>query len=115
MKLDRFTIAVTNMTAMVGFYNTVFDAGLTEIPNSPFYAGTVTEFDLLFCPNDIAEVQAEKNRIQMRFTVEDIETVVKLAKANGGGAYGDRHDTEAEIGWGIHDPDGNSIELRQVK
>ncbi|MGJ3237959.1 MAG: VOC family protein [Anaerolineae bacterium] len=115
MKLDQFTIAVTNMKAMVAFYNAVFDAGLVAIPNSPFYAGKLRGFDLLFCPNDVAEVQAEKNRIQIRFTVEDIEAVIQRAEANGGGAYGDRHDTEAEIGWSIHDPDGNSIELRQVK
>ncbi|NJL57140.1 VOC family protein [bacterium] len=115
MKLDQFTIAVTNMTTMVAFYNDVFEAGLTAIPNSPFYVGQLTGFDLVFCPNNIAEVQAEKNRIQMRFNVEDVEVVVNRAKANGGGTYGDRHDTEAEIGWGIHDPDGNSIELRQAK
>ncbi|MGJ3240707.1 MAG: VOC family protein [Anaerolineae bacterium] len=115
MQLDKFTIAVTDMTAMVAFYNAVFDAELKSIPDSPFFAGKIAGVDLLFCPNEIAQVVAEKNRIQMLFTVGDVEAVVASAAKHGGGDYGDRHETDTLIGWGIYDPDGNSIELRELK
>ena len=115
MELSNFTIAVTNMTAMVGFYNAVFDAQLTAIPNSPFFKGRIAGMSLLFCPNEITEINAEKNRIQMGFIVHDVEAVVRKAQIYGGEAYGERHETEERRAWGICDPDGNSIEIQQVK
>ena len=114
MLLDKLTIAVTDGPAMVAFYNAVFDAKLQAIEGTPFHIGEIAGVALMFCPNDILEIEADKNRIQLRFTVDDIERVVQLAEANGGRAYGDRHDDEVAILWGISDPDGNSIELRQV-
>ncbi|MGF1504174.1 MAG: hypothetical protein ACFB51_03405 [Anaerolineae bacterium] len=59
----------------------MFNADLSIIPETPFYLGRLAGFELLLCPNDIAEVNAEKNRIQLRFTVPDIEAVVRLANA----------------------------------
>jgi predicted enzyme related to lactoylglutathione lyase len=111
MKLDRFTVAVTDMEAMVAFYNALFDAELKA--HDPFHMGRLGSLELVFCPNYIAEVNAEKNRIQMRFVVADIEAVVAQAEAAGGAAYGERYETDTFIGWGICDPDGNSIELIQ--
>lgn len=115
MILDKFTIATTHTEAMVAFYNAVFHAGLTPIAGTPFYAGSLAGFALMFCPNDIVQIKAEKNRIQMRFTVDDLAAVMAKASAHGGGPYGERYEDDSTIGWGIHDPDGNSIELRQVK
>lgn len=115
MILDKFTIATTHTEAMVAFYNAAFDADLKPIHGTPFYAGTLAGLALMFCPNEIVQIKAEKNRIQMRFTVEDVAAVVARASAHGGGPYGERYEDTTAIGWGIHDPDGNSIELRQVK
>lgn len=115
MTLDKLTIATTNTSAMVTFYNAVFNAGLRAIPETPFFAGQIGGIALMFCPNEITQIKAEKNRIQMRFTVDDIDAIIASAQVNGGDTYGDRHADEAVIAWGISDPDGNSIELRQLK
>ncbi len=115
MKVDKLTIAVTNTAAMVAFYNTVFDAKIRAIADSPFYSGTFAGTQIMLCPNSIAQVEATKNRIQLRVDVDNIATVVSTAVRNGGGDYGDRHEDESSIVQGIFDPDGNSIELIQQK
>ena len=115
MHLDRFTIAATDVPNMVRFYNAVFGANLQVIPNTPFHAGKLGNCELLVCSNDVIQIDAKQNRIQMRFCVEDIEEVVRVAQASGGGAFGDRFEDDRRIAWGIHDPDGNSIELYQLK
>jgi len=115
MQVDKFTIAVTDMEGMVAFYNAVFDAGLTPIPDTPFYAGKLGAMQLLFCPNTITQIEAEKNRIQMRLVVDDIAALIATAAANGGGAYGDPHEDDTQMMHGISDPDGNSFELIRFK
>ena len=113
MKIDKFTIAITNMPEMVEFYNNVFDAQIKAIESSPFYVGQLAGMELLFCPNFITEIEAEKNRIQFRFVVNDVEAIVERARRGGGAEYGEQRTTETSINWGIVDPDGNSIELIQ--
>ncbi|MEM9037487.1 MAG: VOC family protein [Actinomycetota bacterium] len=111
MRIDRLTIAVTNMAAMVAFYDAVFDGGFDRIEGTDFHLGSLAGFSVLLCPNEIAEVVAEKNRIQLRFVVDDVDALVARAEASGGGAYGERVESDGTIGWGVADPDGNSIEL----
>ena len=113
MKIDKLTIAITNMSEMVEFYNTVLDAQLSPIEGSPFYVGQLAGMELLFCPNFITEIEAEKNRIQLRFVVDDAEAIVAAARTSGGSEYGEYLENEKQINWGIVDPDGNSIELIQ--
>lgn len=113
MKIDKFTIAVTNMEDMVNFYNIVLDAQIKAIEGTPFYAGQLIGTELLFCPNFITEIEADKNRIQFRLVVDDVEEIVNKASTTGGSEYGDCSKTEQFIAWGISDPDGNSIELIQ--
>jgi predicted enzyme related to lactoylglutathione lyase len=113
MKIDKFTIAVTHMEKMVKFYNTVLDTQLKAIEGSPFYAGQLADTELLFCPNFITEIKADKNRIQFRLIVDDLEEIVNKARTSGGSEYGDCVKTEQVINWAISDPDGNSIEIIQ--
>ncbi len=115
MKIDRLTVATTHTEEMIQFYNAVFNARLEVISGSPLYRGKLSGMELIFCPNTIVGIEAEKNRIQLRLIVDDLETVIRQAESNGGGAYGERMEEESRIGWGIHDPDGNSIELMQLK
>ena len=115
MRLNGLTVAVTAMGPMVDFYNSVFAAELSPVPSSPFFRGTLAGLEVLFCPNTIAEVKAEKNRIQLRIAVSNIHRVVGRALASGGGDYGDHQENETRIVHGISDPDGNSIELIQSK
>ena len=115
MKMSKITVAVNEMDAMVTFYNAVFSCNLRPIPETPFYAGTLFNAQLIFCPNAIAEVNAEKNRFQFDVVVEDVDQLVEIAKQSGGSAYNDRSETDSVLVWGIKDPDGNSFALVQTK
>jgi predicted enzyme related to lactoylglutathione lyase len=114
MQIDKLTIATTYTEKMVAFYNTVFNTNLNAVAQSPLYAGHIGNLELVFCPNTIVNIKAEKNRIQFRLIVDDIAFTVRQAEAHGGGAYGERTETDTQINWGISDPDGNSIELVQL-
>ena len=109
MKVERITIAMTNSDAMIEFYNQVFEANLKPVPESPFFSGRLGEFDVLFCPNSIANVKAEQNRQQFRFIVQDAGGLLEKAKRAGG--RGDIQPTEGAIVVSLYDPDGNSMEL----
>lgn len=115
MQMTKLTVAVTNMDTMVSFYNTVFKADLKPIPSSPLFTGKFLNTQLLFCPNTIADVKAEKNRIQMSLTVDDVDAWVQKAMDSGGSIYGDRAETDTMTILGIADPDGNSFELIEMK
>lgn len=114
--IDRITIAVNDVPAMVMFYNTVFDTGLELVdPTSefPFHVGELGGMQLFFCPNTITQIEATKNRLQLRVVVEDINDTISAAVAAGGQKLGDIHASDLAIIAGISDPDGNSIELIQ--
>ena len=116
LKIDRITIAVIQMEEMVRFYNAVFDADLRPVnPHGefPFHMGHLAGLELFFCPNTIPQIEADKNRQQLRFVVDDIEAVIHTAVMASGNKIGDiQHEENALVG-GITDPDGNSIELIQ--
>jgi catechol 2,3-dioxygenase-like lactoylglutathione lyase family enzyme len=111
MKIGRVTIAVTNMPAMLRFYNGVFEADLTLIGGTEFYAGTLAEgISLLFCPNDIAKVEAKQNRQQFRFIVDDLAKIRESVTAYGGQILNSNATDDANS-IGVRDPDGNTIEF----
>jgi catechol 2,3-dioxygenase-like lactoylglutathione lyase family enzyme len=76
MRIDRITLAVTHVDAVIAFYNEIFDAGIEPLVDSPLYAGTLGGVSLLVCPNEIAGVEASRNRHQLRFVVDNIEDVL---------------------------------------
>lgn len=98
---------------MVQFYNAVFQAGLEpfEAFGTTLYKGKLAQVDLLFCPNDILDIKAEKNRQQLSFVVESLTVIVKDALANHGSLMGEIQTSPEGNSCGISDPDGNSIEL----
>ncbi|MEM6431722.1 MAG: VOC family protein [Deinococcota bacterium] len=116
VKIQRVTLAATQVAAMVAFYNAVLDANLSELDGMPsFYQGNLGQLNLLVCPNTVAEVVAEQNRQQFLVEVTDIEDVVNAATQHGGtlmddGITRDEHAARAAL----YDPDGNSLELIQV-
>jgi predicted enzyme related to lactoylglutathione lyase len=116
MEIDRITIAITQMDAMVAFYNAVFDAGLQPLEpmnGFQFYKGRLAGIELLFCPNEIAEVVAERNRHQLRFVVDDVDGMRLKASQSGGGVLDDQTLTTTRKSGSISDPEGNTIELIQ--
>lgn len=111
MKIDRVTIAINNMPAMLRFYNGVFDADLKLIDGTEFYAGTLAEgITVLFCPNDIAKVDAKQNRQQLRFIVEDLKPIRERVTEYEGQVL-QQGDTPDATTIGVMDPDGNTIEF----
>lgn len=116
VRVDRVTVAVNNMPAMVRFYNAAFGADLELIdPTSefPFHAGHLGNLDLIFCPNSLTQIEAEKNRQQLRLVVEDLETVLAAALRAGGQVLGEVQRAGPAVMVGLSDPDNNSIEVIQ--
>ncbi len=116
--VDRVTIAVNDVPAMVDFYNTVFGADL--LPVEPggeftFYTGKLGQLELFFCPNLITQIVAEKNRQQLRFVVSDVEQTIAAGVRAGGKKLGDIQAADRAVAGGLSDPDGNSIELIQYR
>ena len=115
-QLEGITIAPVAVKEMVTFYNGVFEAGLTGFPaaGTTFYRGELAGLRLLFCPNELLQIEAEKNRQQLSFMVDDIEAVVKTAVFHGGTILQEISTMPAGKAAGITDTDGNSIELKQL-
>lgn len=114
--LNRITLATTHMNAMVRFYNLVFDANLQPQPElgAGFHQGVLSGLTLLLCPNDIAGVDASSNRHQLRFTVNDIDEVLRRTQAAGGKVEGKIVQVGSERLAAVRDPDGNTIEFNQT-
>ena len=116
LHIDRITIAVNDMPGMVAFYNAVFGADLARVsPDGPydFHLGRLGGLELFFCPNTLTQIQAEKNRVQLRIVVADVAATMQAALAAGGQLFGEQQTTAQTLTAGISDPDGNSIELIQ--
>lgn len=113
--LDRITVATLNMKAMVKFYEKVFDASLQakSAYGTTLYEGSLANLNLLLCPNEVAKVQAEQNRHQLRFIVTDVEETLRRAWDAGGSLEGDIVEDAGEKVAAVRDPDGNTIEFRQ--
>jgi len=98
---------------MVAFYNETFDCQLVEVPDSPMFAGSLCGFELVMCPNDIAQVVADQNRHQLRFAVEEPEELADQA-VRSGGTIVNRSGYDSSVIIGVADPEGNTFELVAV-
>ncbi len=109
------TLAVTRSEEMAAFYNQVFVAGLERIESGSLtlFRGTLAGIPLLLCPAEIAGIDAKQNRLQLRFEVEDLQSVLRAAVENGGELLGEPDDGDGEVRAAVRDPDGNSIEFVQ--
>lgn len=113
MKIERISVAVTDMDAMIRFYNGVFDAGL-EPANSPgCFRGALAGIPVTFIPNSIVEVVAEQNRQQFSISVNDLDVFLDRVRNSGGIVQDDAIETDTRRAIGVRDPDGNTIELIQ--
>ncbi|MFT5195903.1 MAG: putative enzyme related to lactoylglutathione lyase [Cellvibrionaceae bacterium] len=91
MQLKKITIAPVKTAEMVQFYNAVFDAQLEPFSafGTTLFSGTLAGIELLFCPNEILDIKAEKNRQQLSFIVDDLGLMLQKVQANGGSLMGD--------------------------
>lgn len=116
LALKGITIAAVNVSEMVTFYNALFGAGLQPFEGfgTTLYRGQIAGFPFLLCPNEILGIEADKNRIQLSFTVGDLDTALEVMAANGGMQIQPISDQPDRRLCGIIDPDGNTIELEEL-
>ena len=116
IQLIGFVFSPVDGPAMVKFYNSVFGCGLQPFDalGTTLYRGQIAGLRLIFCPNDLLEIQAEKNRQQLSLAVDDLDELLRLALANGGTQTQDVADGPTGRTGGIADPDGNTIELTEA-
>jgi len=83
-RINRLTLAVNNMDAMIAFYSSVFDIHFSkkEMYGGELFAGKLFGIEILFCPAVIAGNTATQNRHQFDCVVPDIHAVINLATAN---------------------------------
>lgn len=113
--LDHITLATTHTAAMVTFYNRVFEANLVPVSaySSTLHRGSLAGIELLLCPNEIAGVQAEQNRHQLRFRVPNLAQVLARVQAAGGTIDVDQSGDQTARA-AVRDPDGNTLEFVQA-
>ncbi|MEZ5066220.1 MAG: VOC family protein [bacterium] len=112
LSLHQITLAVEDGEAMAAFYNAVFDTGLRPFRagKARFWRGNLAGVNLLFCPNEIASVDARQARHQFLIAVPDLVAAGRLARDCGGAVEGPLRSAGREC-LVVRDPEGNPIEL----
>lgn len=107
----QLDISAENALAMVRFYNDFFAAELApfEAHGTTLYRGKLHGIDLLICPNELAGVEAARNRHQFNYATPDLAAALTAAK-RAGGQVRDETPTSATV----LDPDGNTIVILQA-
>ncbi|NJO83246.1 MAG: VOC family protein [Blastochloris sp.] len=111
MRIERVTLAVSDMDAMVRFYNEVFAAGLSPMADSAMYRGVFGGVPITFCPNDIADVRADQSRHQYRIAVDSLDDTLLKIMTHGGRIKDPVSEEQGERWMSVIDPDGNTLEL----
>ncbi len=116
-KIPGLTVAVTNMKAMVSFYEQVFEMEFQPVSQyqNTLYQGIWGGLSMLFCPAELAKNTATQNRHQFNIEVNDLMAFVTKVKDHGGTLMGDVTDQQNVLSVGIYDPDGNSLVVSQNK
>ncbi len=111
----RITLMTANLTVMTDFYNEVFGADLRPLDRSatPNYQGDLGGQTLLLSPKQNA--RGKQPRQHMSVEVSDIAKTLVRAASNGGTVDGKVSETKTEKRLVIRDPDGNLIELMELK
>lgn len=112
IELGSITLVVENMTAMLRFYNAVFDASFQPseiITGHQTYLGTIAGIRTVLCPNALVGIEAKRNRHQLHYVVTDIHAVIAEAQANGGTILEEIREVHGKQMGAVYDPDQNSI------
>lgn len=114
--LKGLTLAVVRMSAMVDFYQSVFQAEFqpVEAYGAMLFRGKIAGLDVLLCPQEVAGIHVDQSRFQLKFEVQDIHHTLNLALTNGGSLLNAPVDNEGGKAAAVRDPDGNSIEFEQT-
>jgi predicted enzyme related to lactoylglutathione lyase len=117
---SRITLTTANTTAMVNFYNEVFNADLQPVATDDrqavnAYQGNLAGAQLLLYPRQGARSRNEQYRRQLRVEVVDLEETAQLIAAFGGRIESRPMENSQARRMLVRDPDGNIIQLIQLK
>lgn len=112
---SRVMLVTANLSEMVSFYNEVFGAGLQPLDQSATtsYEGDLGGRMLRLFPKQNA--RGKQSRQRMSVEVSDLAKTLAWVAANGGTVDGKVSETATEKRLVVRDPDGNPIELLQMK
>ncbi|MEM1137310.1 MAG: VOC family protein, partial [Bacteroidota bacterium] len=115
IKLKSVTISVEHMEEMLLFYKQVFkcDFDKKHTFNTTLYHSNFAGLNVIFCPNEVAKVDARQNRQQFEFIIPNLEDVIKATKTTGGKMKGEIVISDEKKSAVILDPDGNTIVFTQ--
>jgi predicted enzyme related to lactoylglutathione lyase len=117
IELGSITLVAENMTAMLRFYNSVFDASFQPaeiLGGHQTYTGTIAGIRTVLCPNALVEIDAKRNRHQLHFVVSDIHALMAEALANGGSVLEEIREVHGKQMGAVYDPDQNSMVFIQA-
>jgi predicted enzyme related to lactoylglutathione lyase len=117
LNMNKVDIIVTKEkeSEMVSFYQNVFEMKFTshDIQGHTFYDGKISNlFNIRFVPADFVQIRLERNRMQLNFTVENLDIIIHASLENGGIQSGEIiKDNSGNRVFSVIDPDGNYIVL----
>lgn len=113
-KLLKITVACNDISAMTVFYSSVFNVEFDEHDfGFKVYSTKIGDINFLFCPNDIAGVEAKQNRHQFDYITNEIEKIIERGLASGGSIHSELLKTDTESTVTLFDPDGNTMNFIQ--
>ena len=117
-RIVGLTIAVTQGDAMADFYSRVFGASFSKrlVGSFELYQGTLGQMNILLCPRELAGIEADQNRHQLTFAIDDVAKTYAVALSAGGSSIEPPNTgPDGRTTASVRDPDGNSIELVQQR
>lgn len=114
--IHQVTLAAIDVPAMVAFYNATLDCSLRPFRagGAVLWRGDLAGITLLLCPNALAGVDAHQARHQLLLSVPDLRAARRLALEHGGSADEPVRSGGRETVL-LRDPDGNTLELIEVR
>lgn len=112
-RLTHMTIASPDTRRLARFYRATLGAELKdlEINGSALYRGTLAGLTVVICPTEMAGVEANRSRHQLRFEVADVPATVEQAVVTGGQIHTEVTQTGDRVTAVVTDPDNNTIEI----
>lgn len=114
--LEGLALTTDNLEQMVSFYNKVLGASLRpiEVGAITLYEGYIGDLSFTLVPKNPFTRTGQKNGYQLSIFVTDMNRIVSRVHRAGGIQAQEIQHFNGSRYCGIIDPDGNSIELREV-
>lgn len=110
-KVKRVTLTVYRLEKMVHFYQFLFETKFTKSTffDATLYSGSVAGIPLTFLPISLTRINAEHNRHQFEYYVNDVDFVYHKVKTAGGDIKRSISSTREGRQLHVLDPDKNTL------